>query len=167
MLYIYWCYKTWEHLRVSSWKWEGRTLVQFKGSRVPLLGNVYVNKPCMLCVKHVYENNWVCYWENTLITMQALPEFHLFLWIPVIKYKYSKDISLRSPDELSAWHFFISSQPICCPLVLMLWKRAFEYLGVYNLPLLLNLFSNLSYKMRYWIQNQSYLDGSMNINHSL
>jgi hypothetical protein len=37
---------------------RGHSLVQFKGSRVPLLGNVYVHKPC---VKHRYENKSVCY----------------------------------------------------------------------------------------------------------
>jgi len=45
-----------ERLRVHSQQWEGRTLVQVKGSRVSLLCSVHVSKLCMQYLKHVQVN---------------------------------------------------------------------------------------------------------------
>jgi len=53
-------YKTCEHMRVYSQQWEGRTLVQVKGSRVSLLCNVHACKLCIQYLKHKCEYKCVC-----------------------------------------------------------------------------------------------------------
>jgi hypothetical protein len=53
-------YITGERLRECSSRREGRTLVQFKGSRVSLRCFVLVYKPCMQDVIHAFRNKRLC-----------------------------------------------------------------------------------------------------------
>jgi hypothetical protein len=60
MSFIYWCsIDSTKHVcaqeREREWQWEGRTLIQVKGSRVSLLCNVHVHKLSMGYLNHICE----------------------------------------------------------------------------------------------------------------
>jgi hypothetical protein len=71
-------YQTCEHLQECSLQREGRTLIQFKGSRVSLWCCVLVCKPCMLFVRHKLRIS-LCVSErthNTVISKSIFCSLH-------------------------------------------------------------------------------------------
>ena len=66
MLYIYWAYQ-YTFQNIHHWycaheKWEGHTLIQFKGSRVSSYYDTCMCKPWLQVVKHTY---WGCHKVTT------------------------------------------------------------------------------------------------------